>query len=448
MHCLIIFGSACCDIIYISIIVVVANNSSLELYDQLVQSISGLNTPKNISSELVRDLLLDKHSYRAMNPDLASMSEEELLIHWLEYGHGEVGRKFTPNVFCLDTSKNVDQGSVVYLSSAPKLCDGTYLYRTKYASMRDSRESFFFTTQSSIYQLISAIFKAKEIVFSRPDNDDPLASYLIILAKALGLKITLDFDDLVLPGAFRECGLARSTFSSEINTTGERVLGLRSSFLSYADQICCSTEYIQNEFHHLAIPSILRYNKLPKAFASDYDCVKKRIYGNKDRKVNILYMSGTATHGKDFEICHGPLVKLAQNHADKFNLILLGEVQLAICSMIQHLGVSVHYQGRLGYEDMHKFVAQQDLCLVPLENTSFNNSKSNIKFIESGIHGVPVIASSVDQYKRAISHTINGWLCDDPSEWYDQLVSLVENRNQLVSVSLMAYKTSLESYTF
>ena len=144
----------------------------------------------------------------------------------------------------------------------------------------------------------------------------------------------------------RECGLARSTFSSEINTTGERVLGLRSSFLSYADQICCSTEHIQNEFHHLAIPSILRYNKLPKAFASDYDCVKKRIYGNKDRKVNILYMSGTATHGKDFEICHGPLVKLAQNHADKFNLILLGEVQLAICSMIQHLGVSVHYQGQ------------------------------------------------------------------------------------------------------
>ena len=60
-----------------------ADNSSLELYDQLVQSISGLNTPKNISSELVRDLLLDKHSYRAMNPDLASMSEEELLIHWL-----------------------------------------------------------------------------------------------------------------------------------------------------------------------------------------------------------------------------------------------------------------------------------------------------------------------------------------------------------------------------
>ena len=433
---------------FTSTLVVVAYNSSLELFDQLVQSISGSNSPKNISSELVRDLLLDKHSYRAKHTDLASMSEEELLAHWLEYGHREVGRKFSPNVYCLDASKNDDKGNVVYLSSAPKLCDGTYLYRTKYASMCDPRESYFFTTQSPIYELISATFMAKEIIFSRPDNADPLASYLIILAKSLGVKITLDFDDLVLPGSFRECGLGRTTFSSEVNTTGEIVLGLRSSFLSYADQICCSTEYIQNEFHHLSLPSILRYNQLPKAYASDYESVKMRVHGINDRKVNILYMSGTATHGKDFEICHAPLVKLAQNHADKFNLILLGEVQLAISSMIEYLGVSVHYVGRLSYEDMHKFIEQQDVCLVPLENTSFNNSKSNIKFIESGIHGVPVIASPVDQYKRAISHTINGWLCDDPSEWYDQLVSLVENKNQLVSVSLMAYKTSLESYTF
>ena len=91
---------------------------------------------------------------------------------------------------------------------------------------------------------------------------------------------------------------------------------------------------------------------------------------------------------------------------------------------------------------------RQDVCLVPLENTFFNNSKSNIKFIESGIHGVPIIASPVDQFKRAISHSINGWLCGNPSEWYDQLVSLVDSKKQLISVSLMAYKTSLESYTF
>ena len=115
---------------------------------------------------------------------------------------------------------------------------------------------------------------------------------------------------------------------------------------------------------------------------------------------------------------------------------------------MEYLGISVNHVQRLSYDEMHSFIAQQDVCLVPLENTFFNNSKSNIKFIESGIHGVPIIASPVDQFKRAISHSINGWLCGNPSEWYDQLVSLVDSKKQLISVSLMAYKTSLESYTF
>lgn len=426
----------------------VAEQSSAEHLDELVQSISGLNSPKNISSELIRSLLLETHSYRTRHADLASKSDEELLLHWFEYGHRENSRKFSPNLYCLDTVKTAEVGIVVYLSSAVRLSDGTYLYRTKYSSMRDSRESHFYTTKSPINELIYSIFMAKEIVFSRPDNADPLASYLILLAKVLGVKITLDFDDLVLPEFFRDSGLGRTTFSAKINTTNGMVLGLRSSFLSYADQLCCSTEYIQNALTHLSLPTILRYNKLPASYASNFESVKQRIDGINQRKINILYMSGTATHGKDFEICQGPLVKLAQNYPDKFNLTLLGQVQLSICSMMKYLGISVNHVERLSYDEMHSFIAQQDVCLVPLENTFFNNSKSNIKFIESGIHGVPIIASPVDQFKRAISHSINGWLCGNPSEWYDQLVSLVDSKKQLISVSLMAYKTSLESYTF
>ena len=426
----------------------VAEQSSAELLDELIHSISDLNSPKNISSDLIRSLLIDAHSYRTRHADLADMSNDELLLHWFEHGHHESSRKYTPNFYCLDTAKIAEVGIVVYLSSAPTLADGSYLYRTKYSSMRDSRESHFYTTKSPINELIYAIFMAKEIVFSRPDNADPLAIYLILLAKVLGVKITLDFDDVLLPELFRESGLGRTAFSTTTNKAHEERLGLRSSFLPYADQVCCSTEYIQNALSHLSMPTILRYNKLPVCYASDFEIVKKRIYGINNRKINILYMSGTATHGKDFEICQGPLVKLAQNYSDKFNLILLGQVQLSIRSMMEYLGVNVIHVGRLSYDEMHGFIAQQDLCLVPLENTYFNNSKSNIKFIEAGIHGVPVVASSVDQFKRSISNSINGWLCDQPNDWYNQLTSIVKQKSNIVSVSLAAYKSSLQNYTF
>ena len=152
---------------------------SLQEFDELVDSISDLNSPKNIASDIIRNLLLDIHSYRARHADLASKSDEELLLHWFEYGHRENSRKFSPNLYCLDTVKTAEVGIVVYLSSAARLSDGTYLYRTKYSSMRDSRESHFYTTKSPINELIYSIFMAKEIVFSRPDDADPLASYLI-----------------------------------------------------------------------------------------------------------------------------------------------------------------------------------------------------------------------------------------------------------------------------
>ena len=422
--------------------------SSREVLDGFIQSLSGSNSPKNISSKLIRELLLDRQSYRSRHKDLSNFSDEKIFIHWFENGHGEKSRRFSPNLNSFRTLKPAKTGSVIYLSSAERLSDGTYLYRTKYASMRNDQESFFYTTKSPIDEILRAIFMAKEIIFSRPNNADPLAGYLLLLAKVLGVKITLDFDDLVLPEYFRESGLGRTTFSTEINKNNEIVLGSRSSFLSYADQVCCSTEYIQNALSDLSLPTILRYNKLPASYASHFESVKKRINGINNRKVNILSMSGTATHGKDFEICQGPLVKLAQNYPDKFNLILLGHVQLSICSMMKYLGVNVNHVERLSYDEMHSFIAQQDVCLVPLENTYFNSSKSNIKFIESGIHGVPTIASPVDQFKRAISHSVNGWLCGTPNEWYDQLVSLVDSKKQFVSVSLMAYKTSLENYTF
>ena len=90
----------------------VAEQSSAEHLDELVQSISGLNSPKNISSELIRSLLLETHSYRTRHADLASKSDEELLLHWFEYGHRENSRKFSPNLYCLDTVKTAEVGIV------------------------------------------------------------------------------------------------------------------------------------------------------------------------------------------------------------------------------------------------------------------------------------------------------------------------------------------------
>jgi len=49
----------------------VTKKSSLELLDETIKSVSSSNSPKNIASDLVRNLLLDTHSYRTRHDDLA-----------------------------------------------------------------------------------------------------------------------------------------------------------------------------------------------------------------------------------------------------------------------------------------------------------------------------------------------------------------------------------------
>ena len=122
--------------------------------DAFITSLSGVNTPKNIPPETVHKLLLDRNSYRARNPDLSNHSNDDLFLQWFNVGCREKKRRFRPNFCQIKDQKSSDKGLITYLSSAERLVDGTFMYRTKYASMRDNRKSLFYTTGASIDKLL------------------------------------------------------------------------------------------------------------------------------------------------------------------------------------------------------------------------------------------------------------------------------------------------------
>lgn len=95
---------------------------------------------------------------------------------------------------------------------------------------------------------------------------------------------------------------------------------------------------------------------------------------------------------------------------------------------------------------MLTIISQHDIALAPLENTIFNNAKSNIKFIECGSQGVPVIASPRDEFKAAITHGVNGWLCESQNEWFTQLEKLIKDPKVLHRVSLKARESVIKQH--
>jgi glycosyltransferase involved in cell wall biosynthesis len=98
--------------------------------------------------------------------------------------------------------------------------------------------------------------------------------------------------------------------------------------------------------------------------------------------------------------------------------------------------------------ELYPFVAQHDLCLVPLEATLFNDCKSALKFIECGAVSVPVLASPRREYRGVIRHGENGFLAsDDEQSWYDALGTLYTNPKQLQAAAQAAYQSVLAEHT-
>jgi glycosyltransferase involved in cell wall biosynthesis len=69
-----------------------------------------------------------------------------------------------------------------------------------------------------------------------------------------------------------------------------------------------------------------------------------------------------------------------------------------------------------------------NLAICPLpENQEFFHCKSELKFIEAGAMGVPLLASRMAQFDDFIVNNSTGFFASSPEEFADKIVFLVRN---------------------
>lgn len=97
---------------------------------------------------------------------------------------------------------------------------------------------------------------------------------------------------------------------------------------------------------------------------------------------------------------------------------------------------------------LNKWIKDINVCVAPLEDNLFNSSKSSIKIQEYGIHGKPVVASSVRPYQEFNSDS-GGLvrLADTHKDWVDHLETLIQNRRFRDSEGRALQNYILENYT-
>ncbi|MFS0826266.1 glycosyltransferase [Pseudomonas phoenicis] len=395
---------------------------------------------QDIEPDYIYRCVINQQKYFEKYPDVLQ-SGMLAADHYFTYGFSESREIKRPGLLKHPQTFDIDHEATLFLSSAPRR-DGSFVYRCLFQSHK-LKKNLVYHGKTEILKLIRAIFNCKELIFSRPEHNET-SLYLIELAKNIGVKVILDYDDLLVPEHAEYLGHVRSSDGRSVDAARNNIMG-KSAFLLYADGFRCSTELIAKAMQHLSKPVEVHKNQIIASMVRPkQDCVV-RLNDLPRRKLKILYLSGTATHKKDYSIAQGPLVKLAQRYPDSFEITFLGNTG-SHSAPIEIFNPHVKTISRVDFNEMLNVISQHDIALAPLENTVFNNAKSNIKFIECGSQGVPVIASPRDEFKEAITHGVNGWLCESQGEWFTLLEKLVKDPKILHRVSLKARESVIKQH--
>jgi glycosyltransferase involved in cell wall biosynthesis len=157
--------------------------------------------------------------------------------------------------------------------------------------------------------------------------------------------------------------------------------------------------------------------------------------------VMVTYGSGTKTHDADFREAAPALLRL---------LAIFPWVRLRI---VGELGVPVEFDAfgdrverlpPVAFPHYLELLSQSDINIAPLEPTLFNDAKSNIKFLEGAILGLPSVCSPREQFRDFIEHGKTGFLAEDEQAWFACLSTLVQDgvlRRQMGQAALRAALT-------
>lgn len=272
----------------------------------------------------------------------------------------------------------------------------------------------------------------------------PSVKTFILRLKSLGVTVIADFDDLIFrPDSLHLIDGIKYLCPEEYQEFTERTF-LFQEMACVADYITGTTIPLANELSKLNsnVKVIKNYPlDITKSVSFKLASTKR----NYDKFV-IGYYSGTLTHQADFRQCSVALSDLL-SHSDNVELRLVGKFEIDEFHEFKGLEQSIVKIPLLSYEEMLFDLATCHVNLTPLEvNNLFCECKSELKYFDAALVGVPTIASPTFPYKNAIKHGVNGYLASTPDEWLNCLYLLKRNRDLVEQVGLNARRYALSFF--
>lgn len=223
-----------------------------------------------------------------------------------------------------------------------------------------------------------------------------------------GLRIVYDLDDFLVDP---------SSDSDEAASLAVKVRFL----LRAADVVTCSTAALREKLLSYAENVVVIENCVSKYAPQPAESPEPAIVGGAAEPLMRLGYMGTPTHQRDLLANIDCIVEALAGLKVPSTFTFVGidppsialRMLSSVCVVDQLSGYPTHYA-----EFMRWFATERpfDIGLVPLEDSEFNECKSDAKFLDYTVAGICTIASSFGAY-RLLEGNPGIALCRSPADW-------------------------------
>jgi glycosyltransferase involved in cell wall biosynthesis len=286
--------------------------------------------------------------------------------------------------------------------------------------------------------------KFEIFIFHRPIYTNKI-SKLIENAKKLGKEIIFETDDLVFePKYIQDTDHYRKMNSLERRQyekgAGEEILKD-----PYVTTCVTTTAYLAKILESYGKKVFISKNKLSvKELEIAESILEVQPPCGDSTFIRIGYFAGTKGHDKNFATVENALVRILEKYPNA-KLVLAGPLNIS-----EKFDKSQNQIEKLPFAPWKEHlenISNVDINIIPLEDNPFCESKSDLKFFEAGILGVPSVAVKNDTYAREIEDGADGFLAGNEDEWFEKLEKLILDENLRRNIGKEAREKSFREHT-
>jgi len=302
------------------------------------------------------------------------------------------------------------------------------LGKIKNVTVESGQGIVFGGTDSEAMEVAKGLKKKGDVWVSKYVDEPRAVLHLLMAKRAVGAKLVLDMDDDFW-------NINEKNYAYQFHYPGSEKNNALRFLVKEADAIITSTQ---------ALADVVKYWNPSKEVVVIPNTIDPTIWNNPIKKndtgtVRIGWIS-SANHTQDtpefIEAMDEVLKKYPQ--AEFWSLGHWDDIYKALPRV-------TYVKGTPRYKDFPKFLQELglDISIAPIVSDKFNESKSNIKWMEAAMAGLPTVASNWGPYKDSIEHYKTGFLAKNKNEWVKYLSWLIENPEKRQEIAENAKKEGL-----